>query len=774
MNSCPDDKCGHIWPEDQPTGEIPEHGQSCCYRDTYAKLDACLWHADLSNLDPGSKPDYSTEVSDEIEEVVASPTTIRLDGADLSDIDENPTFSFTSVSLRGANFGEIETDDPDFNGSNLEGADFSGVTLVNPDFRNAVLNGADFENTRIIIGNFNGAEAKNVDFTDSQLINCEFSNAKLSKSDFTDADFNNIHYPHFDHLNLDPSAVGDHTYFTNAILKKAVFTDVSLVDGIFRGARLSNADFSSSADPAFTENILHGNKNVTLLTYCDFTDADCTGVDFSNSICSDADFHNASVKNGEIVDANVSGTRFTEANLRGTNFKDANLEDGFLDEADVSEGYFDKADLRDVSVRGMVCDDTNFARTTLFSIHGAEKSQFENAMIDGRQFTESDIFDLVESESLEAFFETKQEADLAKVGLSDTDLSGLDLREVDLYQSDLSCSDLSNTNMHSIRLEGADLFRANLEHAELCETNLSEADLSNADIDAADLSVANLKEANLTEATVTNGDLSETVLTDADLGKADLENADLTDANLQSAGLQEANLEHTVFVRTNLFDVDLTGCEPHGATFTDVQINSDTELRSESIRQANAEWWQRGPFLPARRCGYDPANADDENRPDITQLGKAADTYQTFEKLARENARPSLQSEMFVLRQDMQRKRHWHTGEYNKWLFARTSRTIFKYGESLGRIAISAIVSIAIFGVIYNSFNLITATDGSFVSSPIDALYFSTLTFTTLGLGDFKPVPTSELARVLVTTQAALGAIIIAIFVFVLGRRAAK
>ncbi|WP_425494411.1 hypothetical protein [Natronoglomus mannanivorans] len=39
-------------------------------------------------------------------------------------------------------------------------------------------------------------------------------------------------------------------------------------------------------------------------------------------------------------------------------------------------------------------------------------------------------------------------------------------------------------------------------------------------------------------------------------------------------------------MRTNLFDANLTNCRPHGATFTDVQINDDTELRSEDHREA--------------------------------------------------------------------------------------------------------------------------------------------------------------------------------------------
>lgn len=53
-----------------------------------------------------------------------------------------------------------------------------------------------------------------------------------------------------------------------------------------------------------------------------------------------------------------------------------------------------------------------------------------------------------------------------------------------------------------------------------------------------------------------------------------------------------------------------------------------------------------------------------------------------------------------------------------------------------------------------------------------ESLYYSTLTFTALGFGDFRPVGT--LGQLLTVLETASGALLLALLVFVLGRRAAR
>jgi voltage-gated potassium channel Kch len=53
-----------------------------------------------------------------------------------------------------------------------------------------------------------------------------------------------------------------------------------------------------------------------------------------------------------------------------------------------------------------------------------------------------------------------------------------------------------------------------------------------------------------------------------------------------------------------------------------------------------------------------------------------------------------------------------------------------------------------------------------------DALYFSTMTFTTLGYGDFQPATTA--GKLLAISETSAGVVLLALLVFVFGRRATR
>jgi len=133
-------------------------------------------------------------------------------------------------------------------------------------------------------------------------------------------------------------------------------------------------------------------------------------------------------------------------------------------------------------------------------------------------------------------------------------------------------------------------------------------------------------------------------------------------------------------------------------------------------------------------------------------------------------------------------------GNFKKWIISVFSNMIYGYGERPWNVVKTAVVIIIIFalsfsligigkpeiielkvtGIYQNSGNIVDlAIKGFFENSEIrnfpDSLYFSLITFTTLGYGDFRPL--EGLGRILAGSEAFLGAIMMALFVYTFARR---
>jgi len=100
-------------------------------------------------------------------------------------------------------------------------------------------------------------------------------------------------------------------------------------------------------------------------------------------------------------------------------------------------------------------------------------------------------------------------------------------------------------------------------------------------------------------------------------------------------------------------------------------------------------------------------------------------------------------------------------------------RIIFGYGERPYYPLFIALAVIACWTGLYYSLDAIdpSPTDEAAVAAPAtlgESLYFSVVTFTTLGYGDFKPKPDY---RLLAGAEAALGAGLMATFIVCLTRK---
>ncbi|GAA0545638.1 hypothetical protein GCM10008994_20680 [Halorubrum ejinorense] len=328
--------------------------------------------------------------------------------------------------------------------------------------------------------------------------------------------------------------------------------------------------------------------------------------------------------------------------------------------------------------------------------------------------------------------------------------------------------------------------------AELMSADLSDANLWDADLSSADLRGAKLSNAHLVDADLSNADLQEAVLQQADVDGADFVSANLAEASLVGADCESAEFENAVLVRASLenadlVDTNLTSAYLFGARLGGARIDSATQLVVEG---------GVGDVTVTERCRYDPdappegpeasLAMDPEDlkatpdSPRVIQLRRARSVYQRLEGLGRQNGFPTLQSRMFKRRQEMRRHLLREQGERTRWLFAELQRGLFVYGESFRRVlSISALV-VSLFWGLFTTTGTIETTDGTAVTAGAvvddqllvwETLYHSLSVFFA-GTGPLSP--TGTLGQVLTISLRATGPILLALLIFVLGRRAAR
>jgi uncharacterized protein YjbI with pentapeptide repeats len=124
----------------------------------------------------------------------------------------------------------------------------------------------------------------------------------------------------------------------------------------------------------------------------------------------------------------------------------------------------------------------------------------------------------------------------------------------------------------------------------------------------------------------------------------------------------------------------------------------------------------------------------------------------------------------FKKEKDMERKDNCHFKTLHKWLWSCFLNGIFGYGEQPGKVIISAISIILIFTFLFMSSGISDTSIGGFTSNNfLDCVYFSVITFTTLGYGDFRPL--EGCSRIFAGSEAFIGALMMALFVYTFARR---
>jgi uncharacterized protein YjbI with pentapeptide repeats len=276
---------------------------------------------------------------------------------------------------------------------------------------------------------------------------------------------------------------------------------------------------------------------------------------------------------------------------------------------------------------------------------------------------------------------------------------------------------------------------------------------------------------------------------DLNIDESRFDNADLTDATFNKTSLREVSFESALLSRATLFGSDLRGAKLSGAVLGDIRIDDDTKFLGHPSDDRDPSPHTFSAIRSRPTCVYDPDYEKDNEHEDED---KAKSVYRALEELGRKHARPRLQARSFVRRQEIQKKDYWDDATADdasleerfiaglRWSRARVARATLLYGESPWRVIAWSLGIIFSFALLYPLGGWMKPTDGDpityaqIASNPVEILnsvYYSTLTYTALGFGDFQPV---SFGRLLTTVETGLGAVMLALLVFILGRRAAR
>lgn len=374
------------------------------------------------------------------------------------------------------------------------------------------------------------------------------------------------------------------------------------------------------------------------------------------------------------------------------------------------------------------------------------------------------------------------------VGLPGYRLRNADFSDASFETVNLADTDLRGANLNGAGLWAADLSDARLQRADLRETGFGEADLTNAELRDAKLNEAHLVDATLTGANLQAADLTDAFLWRADLDDANFVHANLTDAGLRSANLSNANLEHADLSGVGLEDADIEGCKLYATTIDDTTIDESTDLGDksgyelEADRKARARSGSAG-WVSTRLRGFGRALTNSE------PLRKAGAQYRTIQRLNRENdLKQDLRFE--IHEKHARRKQALAERRFKEWFKLAFYRWPMGYGEKPRHVVGTSLVVIVASALMYQLFGPLTQTPapddaamigGTLLSTmPITlpewlaelltSFYFSVVTFTTLGSGDLQPA--NGVGQTVATLESFLGALLMALLVFVLGRRA--
>jgi hypothetical protein len=357
----------------------------------------------------------------------------------------------------------------------------------------------------------------------------------------------------------------------------------------------------------------------------------------------------------------------------------------------------------------------------------------------------------------------------------EADFSGASLSGTAFDTTQLNDTHFTDGTLQNAKFKTALLWNADFTGAELTTAEFSKAELGWATFRDAELEEAEFHRANLLAAEFTNANLKLSEFHDADLPSTILTGTDCRGADFSDAALQDA-----VFTRADCRDAVFTGAFLYETVFADTRINSAT-----TFYDPESTYYDSIIARPA--CVYEENSLIDDGPANNTPRLRAARwVYRRLETLHEENAMSEAASRFHISKEEAERKLHRERGEWKGWLIKETMGRLTRHGESVQRTITAWLLVILVFGLVYPFAGGIKDSGGTrYQISSLSELatfegwndlllnvYFSGITFSTIGYGDLSPAAPGT--RALVFVESLLSAVLVALLVFVLGRRVAR
>ena len=339
-----------------------------------------------------------------------------------------------------------------------------------------------------------------------------------------------------------------------------------------------------------------------------------------------------------------------------------------------------------------------------------------------------------------------------------------------LERVDLLGATLTRVDMNRAVLRRASLARSSLFHVKLRNANLEGAILTSARVERADLEGANLRNVSWTDARllmihttrarsehstfvncdISDSDMNGTDLRHSDFGETRLKNIRLRGASLQNSKFAMATLQNVVFTEANLESSVLAGafmgrCELRRSRLKGANLQSTTlkkcDLRWADFRNANVagigyDRWSYYQGIRVNGCYSSPR----------------------FVRFARD------QEFIEEVRGNSQHLRYWLF--YLPWLISSDC------GRSFMLWAGWSVLIALVFAFQYWSMGTAQLDPGHLDHSYWSMLYYSVVTFTTLGFGDI--VPKTEAAAMWVMLEVAIGYVMLGGLISIFSNKLAR